>query len=86
MTDRTLSPTAQTIYDAFNRVGLYNEPSFETDRKALAAALRAAERQLGYELLGVRTIDCSQLLLIAEELEGIKYGTYRCNLTDRPKD
>lgn len=41
MTDRTLSPTAQTIYDAFNRIGLYNEPSFETDRKALAAALRA---------------------------------------------
>ena len=37
-----LSPAAQATYDAFNRVGLYNEPTFETDRKALAAALRAA--------------------------------------------
>lgn len=46
MTDRTLSPTAQAIYDAFNRIGLYNEPSFETDRKALAAALRAAAEQV----------------------------------------
>ena len=38
----TLSPTTQTVYDAFNRIGLYNEPSFETDRKALAAAIRVA--------------------------------------------
>jgi hypothetical protein len=40
-----LSPSAQAVYDAFNRIGLYNEPSFDTDRKALAAALRViAER------------------------------------------
>jgi hypothetical protein len=38
----TLSPTTQAVYDAFNRIGLYNEPSFETDRKALGAAIRAA--------------------------------------------
>ena len=37
-----LSPATREVYDAFNRVGLYNEPTFETDRKALAAALRAA--------------------------------------------
>ncbi len=44
MTD--LSPAAQAVYDAFNRIGLYNEPSFETDRKALATALRAVADQV----------------------------------------
>ncbi len=44
MTD--LSPSARAVYDAFNRIGLYNEPSFDTDRKCLAAALRAAANQL----------------------------------------
>jgi hypothetical protein len=41
-----LSPSARAIYDAFNRIGLYNEPSFDTDRKCLAAALRAAADQM----------------------------------------
>jgi hypothetical protein len=45
-----LSPSAQAIYDAFNRIGLYNEPSFDTDRKALAAALRAAADQTNPKL------------------------------------
>ena len=78
MTDRTLSPTAQAIYDAFNRIGLYNEPSFETDRKALAAALRAAADQVvpefwhedediyGWTMQDIR----KKLFAIAEELEG----------------
>ena len=42
-----LSPAARATYDAFNRVGLFNEPSFETDRKALAAAIRVAADCLG---------------------------------------
>mgnify|MGYP000943138672 FL=1 len=33
---------AKAVHEAFIRVGLYSEPSFETDRKALAAAIRAA--------------------------------------------
>jgi hypothetical protein len=40
------SPATRATYDAYNRIGLYNEPSFETDRKALAAALRAAADQV----------------------------------------
>jgi hypothetical protein len=40
------SPATRATYDAYNRIGLYNEPSFETDRKALAAALRAAVDQV----------------------------------------
>ena len=71
-----LSPAAQATYDAFNRIGLYNEPSFDTDRKALAAALRAAVERLGYELeledLSSTTLyvaDANCLLDIADELE-----------------
>ena len=45
MTD-PFSPATRAVYDAFNRVGLYNEPSFDTDRKCLAAALRAAAGQV----------------------------------------
>ena len=76
MTDHTLSPTAQAIYDAFNRVGLYNDPSFETDRKALAAALRAATQTLAYEIhcpgegWYELVIDANDLYAIADELEG----------------
>jgi hypothetical protein len=40
-TNDPLSPATRAVYDAFNRVGLYNEPTFEADRMALAAALRA---------------------------------------------
>jgi hypothetical protein len=65
MTDRTLSPNTQAIYDAFNRIGLYNEPSFETDRKALAAALRAVVQELKY--FGITE---KNILAIAAELEG----------------
>lgn len=65
MTD--LSPQAQAVLDASSDAPVGE--GWNADRLAIAAALRAAERQLGYELLGVRTIDCSQLLLIADELE-----------------
>ena len=70
MTD--LSPAAQATYDAFNRVGLYNEPSFETDRKALAAALRAAAKHLAYIPADswTRVVEEGDLLVIADELEG----------------
>ena len=74
MTDRTLSPNTQAIYDAFNRIGLYNEPSFETDRKALAAALRALVGANAYEVEGEGwyslVIDVDDIYAIATELEG----------------
>ena len=41
-----LPPSAQSVYDAFNRIGLYNEPSFRTDRLALSAALMALADQV----------------------------------------
>ena len=69
-----LSPAAQAVYDAFNRVGLYNEPSFETDRKALAAALRALVGANAYEVEGdgwySLVIDVDDIYAIADELGG----------------
>jgi hypothetical protein len=56
-----LSPTAQAVSDAYFRYALGKEPSFEVDRKALAAALRAAA------LYCKR--DAVTLLAIADELE-----------------
>jgi hypothetical protein len=76
-----LSPSARAIYDAFNRIGLYNEPSFDTDRKCLAAALRAAADQMvvplpqtpsEYDIAQYdgREEAIANLLNIAAELEG----------------
>ncbi len=71
-----LSPAAQAVSDAYFRYALGKEPSFEVDRKALAAALRAAVERLGYELelddLSSTTLyvaDANCLLDIADELE-----------------
>ncbi len=74
-----LSPSAQAIYDAFNRIGLYNEPSFDTDRKALAAALRVIAERNEYKAnlrdeMEVMFSEgwnglCKEILAIADELE-----------------
>jgi len=62
-----LSPATQAAYDAFNRVGLYNEPAFETDRKALAAAFRSAAENFLMDWDAIRC--CEFLLDMADELE-----------------
>ena len=59
-----LSPAAQAVWNA-----AYNTPEDCPYEHDLAAALRAAADCLGYELLGVRVVDCSQLLNIADDLE-----------------
>jgi len=75
MTD-PFSPATRAVYDAFNRIGLYNEPSFDTDRKCLAAALRA----LAYNVYSDEIVTCGgssyalvierdDILAIADELE-----------------
>ena len=72
----------RAVYDAYNRVGLYNEPSFETDRKALAAAIRAATTVFdrprrsdaqdcwndGFQY--AQNVCRAELLNIADQLEG----------------
>jgi hypothetical protein len=68
-----LTAAAQAVLDASNL-----HPCGDS-RQILAAALRAAAEHLGYQL----RIDVVDLLAIADELEGVKYGTYRCNISDR---
>jgi len=69
MTD--LSPAAQAVLDAWEAKldPMVTCLTHDPEREALAAALRAAADQLKYKLLDVEVVDCSQLLLLADELE-----------------
>jgi hypothetical protein len=67
-----LSPAAQAVKDAV--LALYSDEKvhkfgWQLDSPTVAAALRAAADQLKYKLLDVEVVDCSQLLLLADELE-----------------
>ena len=64
-----LSPAAKIVLDAF--LGDAENTGLQMDdlRENVAAALRAAADQLKYKLLDVEVVDCSQLRLLAEELE-----------------
>jgi hypothetical protein len=65
-----LSPRAQAVFWAFNSKFSWVEDGVPGPQfKSIAAALRAAAGELSYGLLGVQTIDSSQLLLLADELE-----------------
>ena len=78
-----LSPSAQLIWDAFCGAPICAE-------NKLAAALRAAADQVvPSDAVEPRNylpmaIECQrireELLAIADELEGVTYGTYRCSL------
>ena len=69
MTD--LSPAAQAVLDAY-----YSIDSLRA-APALAAVLRAVAKHLSYQLPfeDSRCVDVPDLLAIADELEGITYGT-----------
>ena len=73
-----VTAAAQSVLDAFNdvseRVGV-----FEDYGDALAAALRAAGDTLSHPT------SAHTLYAIADELEGVKHGTYRCSLEDKPQ-
>jgi hypothetical protein len=63
-----LSPAAQEVLWAFNKAAS-GKPDDWHYLPAIAAALRAAADRLKYKLLDVEVVDCSQLLLLADELE-----------------
>jgi hypothetical protein len=67
MTD--LSPAAAIVKAFDDRYELLGPLEENWQEVCIAAALRALDAQLGYNVLGVRTIDSSQILLIATELE-----------------
>jgi len=66
----SLSPQAQAVLDAF--LGDCENTGLQMDdmRENVAAALRALDEQLGYDVLGVRAVNSSQIRLIAAELDG----------------
>ena len=86
-----LSPAAQAVLDAyFTHADLLNREV--THEEMLAAAIRA----LAFNVYSDEIVTCGgssyalvieqdDILAIADELEGIKYGTYRCNLEDKPQ-
>jgi tetrahydromethanopterin S-methyltransferase subunit E len=67
-----LSPQTQEVFWAFNRAAS-GKPDDWHYLPAIAAALRAAGEQC-------TDVARTELNLIADELEGVKYGTYRCEL------
>ena len=73
MTNLSLAATA--VLDAFTEDNsLHDWKHNHYNIEALAAALRAAANHLTDATSG------HTLYAIADELEGITYGTYRCNL------
>jgi hypothetical protein len=90
----TLSPAAQSVLDALHTNNSTGPERFWARANA-AAALRAVADQVcpsdameprNYLPMAIENnrIRC-EILAIANELEGIKYGTYRSDLADRPQ-
>ena len=84
MTD--LSFTAQAVLDAATE-GFWRS-AFNSESNGAAAVLRAAADQvvpastgISYTKQDIR----ATLLAIADELEGVTYGTYRSDLADKPQ-
>lgn len=86
-----LSPAAQAVLKAYGSSPIHNDHVID-HRCCLAAALRA----LAFNVYSDEIVTCGgssyalvieqdDILAIADELEGVTYGTYRCNLTDRPQ-
>lgn len=87
MTMTNLSLAAQAVLDA--AIDVAESP----DAEAIAAAVL---RALAYNVYSDEIVTCGgssyalvieqdDILAIADELEGVKYGTYRSDLTDRPQ-
>ena len=71
-----LSLSAQAVLKAYGSSPLLNDHVLD-HRHCLAAALRAAAL--------ICTRERRTLMAIADELEGVTYGTHRSDLTDRPQ-
>jgi hypothetical protein len=89
-----LSPAAQAVLDAFNQEKGWFFPVEIVGSKVAAALRAAADQVVPSDAMEPRNyipmaIECqrirAELLAIADELEGVKHGTYRCNLEDKPQ-
>ena len=75
-----LSAAAYAVYNAVLEIS----PALADE--IAATALRAAANDLRVDteyIDGVEYIRTSTLECIADELEGVKYGAYRCNLEEK---
>jgi hypothetical protein len=74
-----LSPAAQAVLDAYRLASIEDEL---TAAAVLRAAVAHTQQYQGKDCLSneIWTCNANELIAIAEELEGIKYGTYRCDL------
>lgn len=93
-----LSPAAKAVDDAFWKTISDKWNMYDKHRAKLAAALRAAVAivefpprhdanpswNAGFDYAQKAVL--GDLLAIADELDGIKYGTYRCSLKDKPSN
>ena len=86
-----LTAAAQAVLNAYGSSPIHSDHVIDHSC-CLAAALRA----LAYNVHSDEIVTCGgssyalvierdDILAIADELEGIKYGTYRCNLEDKPQ-
>lgn len=65
-----LTPAAQKVLDALYLTWDPKDPY--NLRRCGAAALRALDEQLGYEVLRVRCVDSSMIQMIADQLDGVE--------------
>ena len=94
----SLSPAAQAVLDAGRKYATqtWSDATHQRFKLGIAAALRAAVDQVVPPALEEEFYDRNQalpltsmvqirqkFLVIADELEGVKYGTYRCNLKEK---
>jgi hypothetical protein len=79
-----LSLAAQAVLDAYQFAPIEDEL---TAAAVLRAAVAVTQQYQGNGCLSdeIWTCDADELLAIADELDDVKYGTYRSNLSDKPK-
>ena len=71
-----LSIAAKAVMAAFDK-------TYESDKCAIANALRAVVEHCVPDDSEGHWVYIPHVLAIADELEGVKYGTYRCDLKEK---
>jgi hypothetical protein len=77
-----VTAAAEAIEDAYNSSPPCNDHVLD-HKQCLAATLRELAKQLGYDNYhvdgdhGLAVVNVRDILHVADELEGVKYGTYR---------
>ena len=92
-----LSPAAQAVLTAATQKLYCLDPEdVPMSASEYGSAIASALRALAYNVYSDEVVTCGgssyalvierdDILAIADELEGVKYGTYRSDLTDRPQ-